>query len=102
MWVPNAQQGHGQRIPSNPAEAWLSDGRQVLHFKPVIWRRSQQELEVTSGEWLRDQTAPLLKRRQRLSREKAVELWRQRRSEGWRPCAPQWQPPQPPRMVLWR
>jgi hypothetical protein len=102
VWVPHAQQGQRQRIPSKPAEVWLSDGRQVLHFKPVIWRRAQQELEVTSGEWLSDQTAPLLKRRQRLSREKAVELWRQRRSEGWTPCAPQWQPPQPPRMVLWR
>ena len=74
----------------------------MLHFKPVIWRRAQQELEVTSGEWLSDQKAPLLKRRQRLSREKAVELWRQRRAEGWTPCAPQWQPPKPPRMVLWR
>jgi len=102
VWVPNAQQGQGQRIPSNPAEAWLSDGRQVLHFKPVIWSRSQQELEVASGEWLSDQTAPLLKRRQRLSREKAVELWRQRRSEGWKPCAPQWQPPKPPQIALWR
>ncbi len=101
MWLSNGQ-GQGQRIPSNPSEAWLSDGRQVLHFKPVIWRRPQQELEVTCGEWLSNQTAPLLKRRQRLSREKAVELWRQRRSEGWAPCAPQWQLPQPPRMVLWR
>ncbi|WP_255116606.1 DUF1651 domain-containing protein [Synechococcus sp. HJ21-Hayes] len=63
----------GQRIPSSPAEAWLSD-----------------------------QAAPLLKRRQRLSRDKAVELWRQRRAEGWTPCAPQWQPPQPPPMEYWR
>jgi hypothetical protein len=94
--------GRSERIPSNPGEAWLSDGRQVLHFKPVIWRRSQQELEVTSGEWLSDQPAPLLKRRQRLSREKAVALWRQRRSEGWTACVPQWQPPKPPQMVLWR
>jgi hypothetical protein len=101
--VAQCQQGQGQRISSNPAEAWLSDGRQMLHFKPVILRRSQQELEVASGEWLSDQTAaPLLKRRQRFSREKAVELWRHRRSEGWTPCAPQWQPPQQPRMVLWR
>jgi hypothetical protein len=102
MWVANAQQSQGQRIPSNPAEAWLSDGRQVLHFKPVIWRRSLQELEVTSGEWLSGQKAPLLKRRLRLSRDKAIELWRERRSEGWTPCAPQWQPPQPPQMVFWR
>jgi hypothetical protein len=32
--------------------------------------------------WLSDQPAPLLKRRQQLSREQALELWRQRRSEG--------------------
>ena len=101
MWVPNGQ-GQGQHIPSCPAETWLPDGRRVLHFKPGIWHRWQQELEVTSGEWLRDQAAPLLKRRQRLGREKAVALWRQRRAEGWKPCAPQWQPPQPPRMVFWR
>ena len=101
MWVPNGQ-GQRQHIPSCPAEAWLTDGRRVLHFKPVIWHRWQQELEVTSGEWLRDQAAPLLKRRQQLSREKAVALWRQRRAEGWTPCSPQWQPPQPPQMVFWR
>ena len=94
MWVPSGQ-GSGQRIPSSPAEAWLSDGHQVLHFKPASWDRAQQELEVTCGDWLRDQAAPLLKRRQRLSRDKAVELWRQRRSEGWTPCAPQWKPPLP-------
>jgi len=94
VWVPSGQ-GTGQRIPSNPAEAWLSDGRQVQHFKPVIWDRAQQELEVTCGDWLRDQAAPLLKRRQRLSRDKAVELCRQRRAEDWTPCAPQWKPPLP-------
>jgi hypothetical protein len=92
----------GQRIPSAPAEGWLSDGRQVLHFKPVIWNQWQQELEITSGQVLWDQAVSLLKRRQRLSRERAVELWRQHCSEGWAPCAPQWQPPQPLRMVLWR
>ena len=72
-WEPEAGSGvwvrSGQGIQSNPAEAWLSDGRNVLHFKPVIWRRSQQELEVTSDEWLSNQAAPLLKRRQLLSRE---------------------------------
>ena len=83
------------KIPACPAEGWLSDGRRVLHFKPVVWDRWQQELEVTSGEWLADQEAPLLKRRQRLSREQALDLWRQHRSEGWAPCAPQWQPPAP-------
>ena len=82
-----------QKIPSAPAEGWLSDGRQVLHFKPAIWNQWQQELEITSGQLLRDQAVPLLQRRVRLSRERAVELWRQRLAEGWKPCTPQWQPP---------
>ncbi len=92
----------GQKIPSAPAEGSLSDGRQVLHFKPATWNQWQQELEITSGQLLADEPVPLLQRRVCLSRERAVELWRQRRSEGWTPCSPQWQPPQPPRMVLWR
>ena len=66
------------------------------------WERWQQEVEVTSGEWLQGQATPLLKRRQRLSRDEAVQLWRQRRADGWSPCSPQWQSPQPPRMVLRR
>ena len=83
-----------QKIPSAPAEGWLSDGRWVLHFKPAIWNQWQQQLEITSGELLPDQPVPLLQRRARLSRGRAVELWRQRLAEGWRPCGPQWQPPQ--------
>lgn len=67
-------------------------GRRVLHFKPAIWNQWQQELEVTSGEWLADQPVPLLQRRARLSREQAVELWRQRLAVGWKSCDPQWQP----------
>ncbi len=89
----------GQKIPSPPAEGWLSDGRRVLHFKPAIWSKWQQELEITSGQLLPDQPVPLLQRRVRLSRERAVELWRQRLAEGWRPFGPQWQPPQ---AVQWR
>ena len=81
------------RIPATPAEGWLSDGRQVLHFRPVIWERWHQELEVTRGEWLPDQAAPLLKRRERLSREQAIRLWRQKRQAGWKSCAQQWPPP---------
>ena len=92
----------GQRIPSAPAESWLSDGRQVLHFRPVIWERWHQELEVTSGEWLEEQAAPLLKRRKRLERQKALELWRQKRQEGWRPCKPKWPPPPPLQWPRWR
>ena len=83
------------KIPSAPAEGWLSDGRRVLHFKPATWNHWQQELEITSGQVLRDQPVPLLQRRARLSRERAVELWRQRLAEGWKPCTPQWQAPPP-------
>ena len=88
-------QRKGQKIPSASAEGWLSDRRRVLHFKPAIWNQWQQELEITSGQVLRDQAVPLLQRRVRLSRERAVELWRQRLAEGWKPCTPQWQPPPP-------
>jgi hypothetical protein len=76
------------KIPACPADGWLSDGRRVLHFKPVVWDRWQQELEVTSGEWLADQAAPLLKRRKRLEREQALALWRQKQQADWRPCEP--------------
>ena len=91
----------GQAIPSAPAEGWLSDGRQVLHFRPVIWDHWQQELEITSGQLLRDELVPLLQRRMRMTREQAIKLWRERLAEGWKPCAPQWQPP-PPLFMRWR
>jgi hypothetical protein len=53
------------------------------------WERWQQEVEVTSGQWLQGQATPLLKRRQRLSRDQAVQLWRQRRADGvGRPAHP--------------
>ncbi len=41
-------------------EAWISDGRQVLHFRPTLWDRWSQRLEITSGELLPDQPVPLL------------------------------------------
>ena len=85
-----------QRAPS-PREAWLSDGRQVLHFRPARWDRWRQTLEVTSGEWVPDQPEPLLKHRRELSRDQALQLWRSLRREGWRACSPQWRPP-PPRL----
>jgi len=76
--------------PLSPKESWLSDGRRVLHFRPTHWDRWSQRLEVTSGELLPDQPAPLLKNRKELTREQAVTLWRQKRQEGWKPCGPQW------------
>jgi hypothetical protein len=35
-------------------EAWISDGRQALHFPPTLWDRWSQRLEITSGELLPD------------------------------------------------
>jgi len=85
-----------KRPPLSPEEAWLSDGRQVLHFRPSRWNRWSQRLEITSGELLPDQPVPLLKRRLELSREEALKLWSEKRNQGWQITAPQWQPPQLP------
>ncbi|MFM7674541.1 MAG: DUF1651 domain-containing protein [Synechococcus sp.] len=84
------QVGDRQRPPLSPREGWLSDGRQVLHFRPTRYDRWSQRLEVVSGELLPDQPVPLLKRRQELTREKARQLWAQKRQAGWRVCPPQW------------
>ena len=84
------------RPPLSPKEAWLSDGRQVLHFRPSRWDRWSQQLEVTVGELLPDQPVPLLKRRLELSREEALKLWSEKRKEGWQIAAPLWDPPQMP------
>lgn len=81
--------------PLSPKEGWLSDGRQVLHFRPTRWSRHNPVLEVTSGELIPGQ-APLLQRRRELPREEAIKLWRQKRQQGWKECPPQWQPPTPP------
>ena len=82
------------RPPLSPKEAWLSDDRQMLHFRPSRWDRWSQQLEVTVGELLLDQPVPLLKRRQELSREEALKLWSEKRKEGWQIAAPLWDPPQ--------
>lgn len=84
------------RSPLSPKEAWLSDGRQVLHFRPSRWDRWSQQLEVTVGELLPDQPVPLLKKRLELSREEALKLWSEKRQQGWQPTTAHWQPPQVP------
>ena len=84
------------RPPLSPKEAWLSDGRQVLHFRPSRWDRWSQQLEVTVGELLPDQPVPLLKRRLELSREEAIKLWAEKRKQGWQITEPRWHPPQLP------
>ncbi|MEY2644322.1 MAG: hypothetical protein RLZZ611_971 [Cyanobacteriota bacterium] len=85
------------RPPLSPQEGWISDGRQVLHFKPLRYDRWSQALEVTLGELIPGEAAPLLKRRKELTREQAMKLWAQKCRAGWRACPPQWIPPQPPR-----
>ncbi len=78
------------RVPLSPKEGWLSDGSQVLRFRPTRWERLVQLLEITSGELLPDQEIPLLKSRRELSRAEDLKLWGEKRQEGWAPCSPQW------------
>ncbi|MCX5958028.1 MAG: DUF1651 domain-containing protein [Cyanobacteria bacterium] len=85
-----------KRPPLSPQEGWISDGRQVLHFRPSRWDRWSQRLEVTVGELLPDQPVPLLKKRLELSREAALKLWSEKRKLGWQPPTQQWRPPQAP------
>jgi hypothetical protein len=86
--------GRASNWPSlSPKESPLSDGRQVLHFRPSRW---SQQLEVTVVELLPNQLVPLLKRRLELSREEALKLWAQKRPQGWQTTAPLWDPPQMP------
>ena len=89
----SARGGHTSRVPLSPKEAWISDGRQVLHFRPTVWDRISQRLEITSGELLPDQPVPLLKRRMELNREEALRLWEEKKGAGWQVCPPQWTPP---------
>ena len=77
-----------KRLPLSPQEGWLSDGRQVLHFRPITSSRWSQWLEVTLGELMPSGDPPLLKRRKQLTREQAIQLWNQRRQDGWTPCPP--------------
>jgi len=51
------------RPPLSPKQAWLRDGRQVLHCRPTLWDRWNQRLEITSGELLPNQPVPLLVKR---------------------------------------
>ena len=88
--------GASNWTPPSPKEAWISDGRQVLHFRPSRWDRWSQRLEVTVGELLPNQPVPLLKRRLELSREEARKLWAEKRKQGWQPTTAQWQSPHPP------
>ena len=78
------------RVPLTPKEGWLSDGRQVLRFRPTRWERQVQRLEITTGELLPDEQVPLLKNRREISRDEALKLWGEKRKAGWSPCSAQW------------
>jgi hypothetical protein len=71
--------------PLSPKEEWISDGRQVLHFQPRRYDRWSQSLEVTLGELIPRETAPLLKRRKELTREQAIKLWMEKRQKAGGP-----------------
>jgi len=82
--------------PLSPQEGWISDGRQVLHFRPRRYDRWSQSLEVTFGEVVLSGEPPLLKKRRELTREQTIKLWAQKRQQGWQPFEPQWLPPPSP------
>ena len=53
---------NGRKLPPlSPKEGWLSDGRQVLYFKPCRYDRWSQSLEVIAGELVPGYLEPLLK-----------------------------------------
>ena len=85
----------GRRLPVAPQQGWISDGRHVIHFQPLRYNRWNQTLEVTFGEWIPGEPAPLLKRRQQLTRDEALKLWAGKRQQGWSICPLQWTPPAP-------
>jgi hypothetical protein len=68
----------------------LTDGRQVLRFRPTRWERDYHRLEITVGELLPDQEVPLLKSRRELSRADAIKLWQEKARAGWRACEALW------------
>ncbi|MCP9845877.1 DUF1651 domain-containing protein [Synechococcus sp. Lug-A] len=78
------------RVPLTPKEGWLSNGRQVLRFRPTRWERQVQRLEITSGELLPGEQVPLLKNRREISRDEALKLWGEKRKAGWSPCSALW------------
>jgi len=82
----------GKLPPLSPKDGWLSDGRQVLHFRPVRYSRYSQALELSTGELIPGQP-PLLKCRREITREEAIRPWAQKPKVGWQVCPPQWTPP---------
>jgi hypothetical protein len=82
--------GDKKRPPLSPQEGWLSDGRQLLHFRPRRYDSWSQSLEVTFGEVMAGREPPLLKKSRELTREQAIKLCAQKRQQGWQSCSPQW------------
>ena len=91
--------GDKKRPPLSPQEGWISDGRQVLHFRPRRYDRWSQSLELTLGEVMPAGEPPLLKSRKEITRVEAIKLWAEKRKAGWQTCPPQWTPPPPLRVL---
>jgi hypothetical protein len=83
---------HRQAAAAIPSGGLAQRCRQVLHFNPVRYSRFSQALDLTSGELIPGQPL-LLKCRKEITREQAIQLWRQKRKQGWQLCEPQWTPP---------
>lgn len=87
------------RPPRSPWERWLSDGRQMLHFRPRRYDRGSQSLAVTFGEvmaggerlLLSAQPSAQRQKRRELTPAEATKLWARRHRHGWHGC-----PPAPP------
>ena len=70
--------GTGKRPPLSPQEGWLSDGRQVLHFRPAATTNGDRRWRSPSAKLIPGQP-PLLKCRKEMTREEAIKLWAEKR-----------------------
>ena len=75
--------GASKQPPLSPREAWISDGRQVLHFRPNRWDRWSQQLQITSGELLQYQTVPSAQTLLETEPRGSMRLWGEKRLQGW-------------------
>ncbi|MCP9799906.1 DUF1651 domain-containing protein [Synechococcus sp. RedBA-s] len=72
-------------------DGWLqeSSGRNVLRFHRDHTARYEAYVFIDRGEPIAGQPA-LLKRRERLSRKRAIEHWQKLLQAGWRRVEAQW------------
>ena len=77
--------GARNRPPLFPCEAWISEGRQVLHVRARRHNRWSQNLGVTFGDVVPGDEPPLLRKRRELTWEQPIKLWAEKRQQGWKP-----------------